>query len=176
MDKKIIIAVDAMGGENSPNKVIEGINIAIKKNKKNFFILYGNKNLIQKILDKHYQVKPFCEVVDVEDKISDEESPLVAAKKKEKTSMWKSISSQKEKSAHITLTAGNTGALLLISRLLMKTIDGVEKPALAGLWPNKTGMNVVLDLGANLECNDKNLVDFTKMGAALFNSLYPNIL
>ena len=87
--------------------------------------------------------------------------------------MWQSIESQNKGKSQITLSAGNTGALLIISRLILSMIDGIEKPALAGLWPNKIGTNVVLDLGANIECNDKDLIDFSSMGAALYKSLYP---
>ena len=72
------------------------------------------------------------------------------------------------------LSAGNTGALLVISRLLLNKINGISKPALAGLWPNKNNMNVVLDLGANIECNEKNLIDFACMGSALYKSLFKN--
>ena len=88
--------------------------------------------------------------------------------------MWKAIESLKEKKSDISLSAGNTGALLVISRLLLKTINGINKPALAGLWPNENNMNVVLDLGANIECNEKNLIDFACMGSALFKSLFEN--
>ena len=72
----------------------------------------------------------------------------------------------------MSLSAGNTGALLVISRLLLKTIEGINKPALAGLWPNENNFNVVLDLGANIECNEKNLSDFASMGSALYKSLF----
>ena len=88
--------------------------------------------------------------------------------------MWKAIESLKEKKSHISLSAGNTGALLVISRLLLTTINGINKPALAALWPNKNGMNVVLDLGANIECDEKNLIDFACMGSSLFKSLFVN--
>ena len=90
--------------------------------------------------------------------------------------MWKTIELLKEKKADISLSAGNTGALLVISRLLLKTIEGINKPALAALWPNKNNMNVVLDLGANIECDEKNLSDFACMGSALFKSLFENNL
>lgn len=80
----------------------------------------------------------------------------------------------KNKRADIALSAGNTGAMLVISRLLLNTIEGISKPALAGLWPNKNNMNIVLDLGANIECDEKNLCDFASMGAALFKSLFYN--
>ena len=88
--------------------------------------------------------------------------------------MWKAIESQKTNECDISLSAGNTGALLVMSRMLLNTLNGISKPALAGLWPNEKDMNIVLDLGANIECNSKNLVDFTTMGAALFKSLFPN--
>ena len=87
--------------------------------------------------------------------------------------MWNAINSQIERNANITLSAGNTGVLFVISRMLLKTIDSVSKPALAGLWPNKKNMNVVLDLGANVECDANNLVDFSEMGAALYKALFP---
>ena len=88
--------------------------------------------------------------------------------------MWKSISSQNETGADISLSAGNTGVLLVTSRMILKMIENVNKPALAGLWPNKNGMNVVLDLGANIDCNENNLVEFSEMGSALYKSLFPN--
>ena len=74
----------------------------------------------------------------------------------------------------ITLSAGNTGVLLVISRMILKTFEGVSKPALAGLWPNNNGMNIVLDLGANIECDENNLIEFAEMGAALHKSLFPS--
>ena len=88
--------------------------------------------------------------------------------------MWKTIESLKDKKADIALSAGNTGAMLVISRLLLETIVGISKPALAALWPNEKNMNVVLDLGANIECNEKNLTDFALMGSALYKSLFNN--
>ena len=88
--------------------------------------------------------------------------------------MWKAIESLKVGTTDIALSAGNTGALLIMSRLLLKTIDGINKPALAALWPNKNNMNVVLDLGANIDCDEKNLSDFASMGSALFKSLFEN--
>ena len=86
--------------------------------------------------------------------------------------MWNTINSQIIDDSDISLSAGNTGVLFVISRMLLKTIDGVSKPALAGLWPNKKGVSVVLDLGANIECDENNLVDFSEMGSALSKSLF----
>ena len=174
MTNKVRIAIDAMGGENSPKKIIEGIKISLKNNNENFFILYGVKKKIDEEIKKNKIVEKYCQIIDTKDVISDHESPLAAAKKGKGSSMWKAIESQKENKSDITLSAGNTGALLVISRLILNTIEGISKPALAGLWPNETHMNVVLDLGANIECDVKNLLDFTSMGAALSKSLFYN--
>ena len=86
--------------------------------------------------------------------------------------MWNAIDSQKKNISDISLSAGNTGALLVISRLLLDTLEKIERPALAGLWPNSNNMSVVLDLGANIECNTKNLIDFCSMGSALHKALF----
>ena len=80
----------------------------------------------------------------------------------------------KKKDTDIVISAGNTGALLVIAKLNLKMIENIDKPALSALWPNKKGMSVVLDLGANIECSSKNLVDFSIMGVSLYKSLYPN--
>ena len=119
-------------------------------------------------------VKNFCKIIHSNDVILDDESPLAAAKRGKESSMWKAIESQKNMSTDISLSAGNTGALLVISRLVLNCIDGINKPALAGLWPSKNDMNLVLDLGANIECDEKNLLDFTNMGSALFKAIFNN--
>jgi glycerol-3-phosphate acyltransferase PlsX len=98
---------------------------------------------------------------------------MTAVKNSKNTSMWNCIQHQLEGKSDISLSAGNTGVLLVISRMILKMMNDVSKPALAGLWPNQNGMNVVLDLGANIECNEQNLVDFAKLGSALYKSLYP---
>ena len=174
MHKKVNIAVDAMGGENSPKKIIEGINISLKNNKDNFFILFGNEESIKKEVKKNKIPELNYEIINTKDVILDKESPFTAAKKGKESSMWKAIESLKNKKADICLSAGNTGALLVISRLLLKTIEGINKPALAALWPNEKSTNIVLDLGANIECTEKNLVDFASMGSSLYRSLFEN--
>ena len=88
--------------------------------------------------------------------------------------MWLAVESVKNKESDIIISAGNTGALLVISKLNLKMIENIDKPALSALWPNKKGMSVVLDLGANIECSSKNLIDFSIMGASLYKSLFPN--
>ena len=173
MSDLIKIAVDAMGGDNSPKKVIDGIIHNHKKSKENFFKIFGDKNKIisslkDKIEDQYY------EIIHTENFVLSTDSPLEAAKKGKDTSMWLAIESVKKKETDIVISAGNTGALLVIAKLNLKMIKDIDKPALSALWPNKNGMSVVLDLGANIECSPKNLFDFSIMGAALYTSLYPD--
>ena len=174
MNNKVKIAIDAMSGENSPKKVIDGIEFYLKKNKDNFFYLYGDKRLLNEQISRTKLVNQYSEIINTKDVILDNESPLAAAKRGKESSMWKTIESLKEKKAQVSLSAGNTGALLVMSRLLLNTINGISKPALAALWPNQKNMNVVLDLGANIECDEKNLSDFASMGSALFRALFSN--
>ena len=173
MNDFVKIAVDAMGGDNSPKKIIEGIIHNHKKNKDIFFKIFGEKNKIEEIIDKKIN-KNFYEIIHTENFVLSSDSPLEAAKKGKDTSMWLAIESVKKKNADIVISAGNTGALLVIAKLNLNMIHNIDKPALSALWPNKNGMSVVLDLGANIDCSSKNLFDFSIMGASLYTSLYPN--
>ena len=173
MSKLIKIAVDAMGGDNSPKKVIDGIIHNHKKNKENFYKIFGDKDEISKHLNNKIN-ESFYEIIHTNDVVKSTDSPLEAAKRGKKTSMWLSIESVKNKETDIVISAGNTGALLVIAKLNLKMLENIDRPALSALWPNKKGMSVVLDLGANIECSSKNLTDFAVMGASLYKSLYPN--
>ena len=173
MSDLIKIAVDAMGGDNAPKKIINGIIHNHRHYKNNFFIIFGNeKEIIPHINNKID--KKFYKIVNTENYVKSTDSPLEAAKKGKDTSMWLAIESVKNKEADIVISAGNTGALLVIAKLNLKMIENIDKPALSALWPNKKGMSVVLDLGANIECSAKNLLDFSIMGASLYKSLYPS--
>tara|TARA_Y100001970_G_scaffold57026_1_gene72278 strand:- start:132 stop:1145 length:1014 start_codon:yes stop_codon:yes gene_type:complete len=173
MDKNITIAVDAMGGDGSPKKVIDGINYHSQNAKNVKYLIFGNKEIIDYYIPGTLNKSCF-NIIDTKNKVEGKDTPLEAAKRGKDTSMWLSIESVKQKKADIVISAGNTGALLVISKLNLKMIDNIDKPALSALWPNKIGMSVVLDLGANIECNEKNLIDFSIMGASIFKSLYPN--
>ena len=172
MNNVIKIAVDAMGGDGSPKKVIDGIVHHYQNNKNSYYIIFGNKEAIENCIPKNLNKNAY-EIINTNDVVEDTDTPLGAAKRGKNTSMWLAIDSVKNKKADVVISAGNTGALLVIAKLNLKMIDSIDKPALSALWPNKKGMSVVLDLGANIECSDKNLIDFAFMGSALFNSLYP---
>jgi glycerol-3-phosphate acyltransferase PlsX len=162
-----------MGGDNSPKKIIDGIIHNHQSNKEVCYKIFGDQNKISEIIKDKIN-KDFFEIFHTEDVVKSTDSPLEGAKRGKNTSMWLAIESVKKKEADIVVSAGNTGALLVISKLNLKMIENIDKPALSALWPNKKGMSVVLDLGANIECSSKNLLDFSIMGASLYTSLYPN--
>ncbi len=163
MSDLIKIAVDAMGGDGSPKKIINGIILNHSTNKNNFFKIFGDKNKIDPLIRGKIP-KEFFELIHTEKKIESTDSPLEGAKRGKDTSMWLAIQSVKDKEADIVISAGNTGALLVVSKLNLKMIENIDKPALSALWPNKN----------NIECSSKNLLDFSIMGASLYTSLYPN--
>ena len=173
MSKIIKIAVDAMGGDNSPKKIIDGISHHYKSNHNIFYQIFGDKEKIQNYINGQLPTSSF-EITHTKDVVKGTDSPLEGAKRGKNTSMWLAIQSVKEKKSDIVISAGNTGALLVISKLNLKMIENIDKPALSALWPNKKNMSVVLDLGANIECSPKNLIDFSIMGSSLFKSLYPD--
>ena len=173
MSDSIKIAVDAMGGDGSPKKIIDGIILNNKSNKNIFYKIFGDQNQISELIKNKVDSK-FYEIIHTDKAIKSTDSPLEGAKRGKETSMWLAIQSVKEKKADIIISAGNTGALLVVAKLNLKMIENIDKPALSALWPNKKGMSVVLDLGANIECSSKNLMDFSIMGASLYTSLYPD--
>jgi phosphate acyltransferase len=172
MSELINVAVDAMGGDGSPKKVIDGILHNHNKNKDIFYKIFGNEKQIEHLISNKIN-KKFYKIIHTTNIVKSTDSPLGAAKRGKDTSMWLSIESVKNKESDIVISAGNTGALLVIAKLNLKMIESIDKPALSALWPNKKGMSVVLDLGANIECSSKNLVDFSIMGSSLYRSLYP---
>ena len=176
MNKKITIAIDAMGGENSPDKIIKAVSLFNKKNilKDDYVLnLFGDEKIIKSKLNDAEISNNKIIITHTQSVISDEDTPLTAIKNSKNTSMWNCIQSQINGNSDISLSAGNTGVLLVISRMILKMMSKVNKPALAGLWPNEKGMNVVLDLGANIECSEDNLVDFAELGSALYKSIFP---
>ena len=172
MNKEIKIAVDAMGGDGSPKKIIDGIIHHYQNNKDTFYQIFGDEGQIINFINNKLSKNSF-NVTDTKDVVKGTDSPLEGAKRGKKTSMWLAVESVKNKKSDIVVSAGNTGALLVIAKLNLKMIENIDKPALAALWPNKKNMSVVLDLGANIECSSKNLIDFSIMGSSLFRSLFP---
>jgi len=173
MSKKFSIAVDAMGGDNAPVKVLEGLDLFLKQNKNVNINLYGNETDIHKLIINYKNInKENLKVIHSPDKVPGNVSVRDAIKLGKKTSMWMAINSVKSGENDIVVSSGNTGALLVISKLILKMIEGLDKPALAAIWPNFKNYSIVLDLGANVECSDGNLVEFSIMGSELYKAIY----
>tara|TARA_A100001015_G_scaffold244556_1_gene280096 strand:- start:221 stop:646 length:426 start_codon:yes stop_codon:yes gene_type:complete len=140
MAEKVKIAIDLMGGENSPKKNLEGIDLFVKRysNINDYiFYLYGDETKILSELKNFKNIKNNYKIFDTKIIVSDELSAISSIKKGKNSSMWNSIQSQIDLSTDVTLSAGNTGVLLVMSKMILKTLDNVDKPALAGLWPNE---------------------------------------
>ena len=173
MTKKLSIAVDAMGGDNAPEKVLGGINLLFESKIDVNVDIYGDKDLILKSISKYkYLNKNNCKIIHSPDKVPGNVSVRDAIKLGKQTSMWMAIESVKDGKNDIIVSSGNTGALLVMSKLILKMIAGVDKPALAAIWPNFKDYSIVLDLGANIECTENNLVEFSVLGSELYKTIF----
>jgi len=161
------IAIDAMGGDVGPAVMLAGAALAWRRRDDLSFLLFGDESAIRAELAAHEGLGAVCEIVHCEDVISAEDKPSQAIRRAKTTSMGKAIAAVKDGEAQATVSGGNTGALMAMSKMALRTMTGIDRPALAALLPT-LGENdlVMLDLGANTECDAQNLVQFAVMGAA----------
>ena len=160
--RDIIIAVDAMGGDLGPSAAINGA-LAASKNFSNIkYIFFGDKKKVAPLIKKDFF--KISEIIHTEQLITNDIKPTEALRKYRKSSMFKAIESVKLGKANAVVSSGNTGALMVISTVLIKTVPGISRPAIASMFPTKNSETVMLDLGANIECNEKNILDFAIMG------------
>ena len=161
--QNINLAVDIMGGDYGPSIIIDSIYRASKIYPNVFFRLFGNKNLAKKELEKIPNFKNF-EIFHTSEVIKSTDGPVDALRKLKKSSLRLAINDVNEQKSHGLVSAGNTGAMMAISKFVLKTIPGISRPAIAGLMPTLRGESIILDLGANIECSHENLVQFAIMG------------
>ena len=161
------IAVDAMGGDEGVRVMIEGAALARRRHDRFKFLLVGDEPRIKAALDKHPNLRGASEILHAADVISGEDKPSQALRRAKTTSMGMAINAVKSGDAGAAVSGGNTGALMAIAKLALRTMPGIDRPALAGLLPTLGDNDVVmLDLGANTDCDARNLVQFAIMGAA----------
>lgn len=161
-----------MGGDNAPGCVIEGVNFLSEDIKKDlFFLLYGDENKINKFLSKYPEVRKISKVIHTEVYISSEDKPSLAMRKRD-SSIRLAVEAVKSGEAQAAISAGNTGALMAISKVVLKTIPGIDRPALIQLIPNFLGTSTaLLDMGANIDCDSTNLYQFAIMGSSFYKSV-----
>jgi glycerol-3-phosphate acyltransferase PlsX len=161
------IAVDAMGGDEGVRVMVSGAALARRRHDKFKFLLVGDEPRIKAALDSHPNMRNASEILHCEGVVSGHDKPTQALRRAKTTSMGLAIEAVKKGDAGAAVSAGNTGALMAMSKVALRTMPGIDRPALAGLMPTLEEHDVVmLDLGANTECDARNLVQFAIMGAA----------
>lgn len=170
MAKDIVLSIDAMGGANAPGSVIEGLNIFCQKHEEEsvFFHIYGDQTKLRQILSQYHQLNNRYKLIHTPVAISDTEQPVRALKQGKESSMRKAIDAVKEGEAQACVSSGNTGALMVMAKMVLGVLSGISRPAIISLFPsfnNGAAKGVViLDLGANAECDSHNLLQFALMG------------
>ncbi|GLR84871.1 phosphate acyltransferase PlsX [Bradyrhizobium iriomotense] len=173
MPSKVRIALDAMGGDVGAPVVIPGAAISLARHRDTEFLLVGDRAKIEPELDKHPALKAASRVIHTDVAVSMEDKPSQALRRGRKTSsMWLAIDAVKKGEADVAVSAGNTGALMAMSRFHLRTLPGIDRPAIAGMWPTKRGDSVVLDLGATIGGDAHHLVSLAVMGAAMASVLF----
>jgi glycerol-3-phosphate acyltransferase PlsX len=162
-ESNLVISIDAMGGDNSPKVVIEGLFLAHKRNPDIRFLVYGDKQKIAEEMVKFPSLSGVCQIFHTAEFVHNEDKPSHVIRNRE-TSMYQAVEAVKNGEAMAVVSAGNTGALMAISKLLLKTIQKIHRPAIISIMPHQTGRYVMLDLGANTECDGINLAEFAIMG------------
>ncbi len=153
-----------MGGDNAPDMVIEGVDIACRKLGDARFLLFGDEARLHPLLDQHPLAKQRCEIRHSDQVITNDEKPSVALRAGRGSSMRLAINAVGDGEASGVVSAGNTGALMAMAKFVLKTLPGIDRPAIAAFFPTKRGESVMLDLGANVECSAQNLMQFAVMG------------
>jgi glycerol-3-phosphate acyltransferase PlsX len=166
LTRELVISLDAMGGDHAPEIVIEGASIARERVPSLKFLIFGDETKIVPLLTRFPILKNCCEVFHTDKVISADERPSQALRRGRDSSMGQSIQAVKDDKACAAVLAGNTGAQMALAKFILRTMEGIDRPALASLIPTSRGESVMLDLGANVECDENNLVQFAIMGAA----------
>src|SRR5580693_6772644 len=173
MSDKVRIALDAMGGDQGPAVVIAGADLALTRHPEAEFLFFGNTALIAPLLDARPALKAASKLIHTDIAVRMEDKPSQALRYgRWKSSMWLAIDAVKKGEADMVVSGGNTGALMAMSRFNLKMLSGIDRPAIAALWPTLRGESVVLDLGASIGADAEHLVDLAVMGAAMARILF----
>ena len=168
MSRDVRIALDVMGGDHGPSVVIPAAAIALERRPDTRFLMYGREAELAPILANHQDLLARSEIRHCEVAIQMTDKPSQALRQGRRTSsMWKAIEAVKDDEADCAISAGNTGALMAMSKICLRMLPMIDRPALAGMWPTLRGDSVVLDLGASIGADARHLVDLAIMGSAM---------
>ena len=165
MTTHTVIALDAMGGDKAPEIVVAGAALARERYPKVKFLFFGDESVLKPMLDGYPVLHGCSELRHAPEIISSDLKPSLALRQGRNSSMRLAINAVAEEQASCVVSAGNTGALMAMAKFVLKTLPGIDRPAIATLVPTRVGESVLLDLGANIECDAENLVQFALMGA-----------
>ncbi len=166
MSDRLTIALDAMGGDAAPRVVVGGAELACERFPEVDFLMYGREDEVGPLLDRSERLKAVSTLIHTDHVVRSGDKPSVALRAGRKSSMRLAINAVQEGHAAGVVSAGNTGALMAMAKFVLKTLPGVDRPAIASFFPTLRGESVMLDLGANLNCDANNIVDFAVMGNA----------
>ncbi len=173
-DKKITLSIDCMGGDNSIDDIIGGVNWFCSENNKDTLLLHGDKKAINNALDKYPGIKQMCKIKHSNKIIQMGDKPSQSIRGGKNSSMWNSIESVKKSKAEVAISCGNIGSLMAISTLLLRKLPDVKRPAIAIFWPSISdkGFNVVLDAGADIKAQASDLLAYSKFGSDIFSKVF----
>ena len=168
MNKEVRIALDVMGGDKGPSVVVPAAAIALERRPDTSFLLYGDEKILGPLVAQHPKLQAKSKIfhTDVAVKMTDKPSQALRSGRRT-SSMWQSIDSVKRDEADCIVSAGNTGALMVMAKFCLRTLPHIDRPALAAMWPTLRGESIVLDVGASIGADARHLTDLAIMGAAM---------
>jgi glycerol-3-phosphate acyltransferase PlsX len=166
------LALDAMGGDYGPAVVVAGAALALDRHPATSFIFFGDAARIEAELARHPHLRSRSEVLHTDSVIGMDDKPSQALRRGKGSSMWLTLEAVQKGDAHAAVSAGNTGALMAMARLVLRPIPGIERPAIAALWPTIKTQCIVLDVGANIGASARQLAEYALMGAAMARALF----
>lgn len=169
----IKIAVDAMGGDHGPDVVVPGMLKVLERRDDVRFLVFGQEDVVRPVLDRYPRVREASDFFHCDVAVRMDDKPSQALRHGRKvSSMWRAIEAVKDGEADVSISAGNTGALMAMSKFCLRMMPGIERPAIAAIWPNIKAESVVLDVGATIGAGARQLVDFAILGAAMARALF----
>ena len=173
MPQKVRIALDAMGGDHGPSVVMEGAELSLTRHPDTEFVAFGDRSLIEPMLGRKPRLAEAMRLVHTDVAVKMDDKPSQALRHgRWKSSMWMAVDAIKKGDCDVAVSAGNTGALMAMAKFNLKTIKGVDRPAIAALWPTLKGESIVLDVGASIGAEAEHLVDLAVMGSAMARVLF----
>jgi glycerol-3-phosphate acyltransferase PlsX len=166
------LALDAMGGDHGPPVVVPGAALSLERHPSLSFILCGNETAIEQALSDHAALRSRSRIVHTDMSIAMDDKPSQAIRRGKGSSMWLALEAVRDGRADVAVSAGNTGALMALSRMMLKPAADIERPAIAALWPTVKSECIVLDVGANIGASSVQLCEFALMGAAMARALF----